>query len=102
MGKNKLLVLDLVGDGNLPFVSVLRPMVRNRRGQPVLQFKRQLVGRGQTLPLVIKNDGNVPAKVGPAYSVNAGDVLQALLMSSIRIIADFNGISVKVCKILMV
>ncbi|XP_062403912.1 hydrocephalus-inducing protein homolog [Sardina pilchardus] len=62
VGKTKLLVMDLVGDGNLPSMSMLRPVVRNSRGQPVLQFKRLLVGRQQTLPLVIKNTGNLPAK----------------------------------------
>ncbi|KAL2094103.1 hypothetical protein ACEWY4_011415 [Coilia grayii] len=61
-GKTKLLVVDVVGEGNLPCVSVLRPVVRNARGHPVLQFKRQLVGRAQTLPLLIKNTGSVPAK----------------------------------------
>ncbi|XP_041964608.1 hydrocephalus-inducing protein homolog isoform X2 [Alosa sapidissima] len=62
VGKTKLLVMDLLGDGNLPCVSVLQPVVRNSRGQPVLQFKRLLVGRQQTLPLVIKNTGYLPAK----------------------------------------
>ncbi|CAM4581517.1 unnamed protein product [Leuciscus chuanchicus] len=59
----KALVFDLMGEGNLPSITVLRPVQRTYRGQPVLQFKRLLVGRGQTLPLVIKNNGNVPAQV---------------------------------------
>ncbi|XP_067276661.1 hydrocephalus-inducing protein homolog isoform X2 [Pseudorasbora parva] len=59
----KALVFDLMGEGNLPCISVLRPVQRTNRGQPVLQFKRLLVGRGQTLPFVIKNNGNVPAQV---------------------------------------
>ncbi|XP_051727085.1 hydrocephalus-inducing protein homolog [Ctenopharyngodon idella] len=59
----KALVFDLMGEGNLPCITVLRPVQRTNRGQPVLQFKRLLVGRGQTLPLVIKNNGNVPAQV---------------------------------------
>lgn len=59
----KALVFDLMGEGNLPSITVLRPVQRTNRGQPVLQFKRLLVGRGQVLPLVIKNNGNVPAQV---------------------------------------
>lgn len=69
VGKTKLLVMELVGEGNLPYVSVLKPVVRNSRGQPVLQFRRLLLGRQQTLPLVIKNTGSIPAKVSPANSV---------------------------------
>ncbi|CAM4582676.1 unnamed protein product [Leuciscus chuanchicus] len=48
---SSLSTFDLMGEGNLPSIT------------PVLQFKRLLVGRGQTLPLVIKNNGNVPAQV---------------------------------------
>ncbi|XP_073706753.1 hydrocephalus-inducing protein homolog [Garra rufa] len=61
--KPKALVFDLMGEGNLPCITVLRPVQRTNRGQPVLQFKRLLVGRRQSLPLVIKNNGNVPAQV---------------------------------------
>lgn len=78
VGKTKLLVMDLVGEGNLPYVSVLKPVVRNSRGQPVLQFKRLLVGRQQTLPLVFKNTGSIPAKVSPANSIDAGETVMSL------------------------
>lgn len=63
MAKSKVLVFDLMGDGNLPSVAILRPVLRTSRGHPLLQFKRLLVGRAQTLPLVLKNDVNVPAQV---------------------------------------
>ncbi|XP_073785286.1 hydrocephalus-inducing protein homolog isoform X1 [Danio rerio] len=59
----KALVFDLMGEGNLPCITVLKPVQRTNQGHPVLQFKRSLVGRGQTLPLVIKNNSNVPAQV---------------------------------------
>ncbi|XP_030621187.1 hydrocephalus-inducing protein homolog [Chanos chanos] len=62
-GKVKALMFELLGEGNLPTVTVLRPALRNGRGQPVLQFKRLLVGRGQCLPLVMKNTGSVPAQM---------------------------------------
>eukprot|EP00063_Salmo_salar_P029727 XP_014004562.1 PREDICTED: hydrocephalus-inducing protein homolog isoform X1 [Salmo salar] len=63
MAKSKVLVFDLMGDGNLPSVAILRPVLRTSRGHPLLQFKRLLVGRAQTLPLVLKNDVNVPAQI---------------------------------------
>ncbi|XP_066540500.1 hydrocephalus-inducing protein homolog isoform X2 [Hoplias malabaricus] len=63
IGKSKVLVFELVGEGNLPCVTVVKPVQRSNLGQPVLQFKRLLVGRGQTLPLIIKNISNVPAVV---------------------------------------
>nr|XP_055030475.1 hydrocephalus-inducing protein homolog [Misgurnus anguillicaudatus] len=61
--KSKALVFDVMGEGNLPCITVLRPVQRTNQGQPLVQFKRLLVGRGQTLPLVMKNNGNVPAHV---------------------------------------
>ncbi|KAI4885088.1 hypothetical protein NFI96_023140 [Prochilodus magdalenae] len=71
VGKSKVLVFDLVGEGNLPCITVVKPTQRTSQEQPVLQFKRLLVGRGQTLPLVIKNISSVSAQV----SVNLLDKL---------------------------
>ncbi|XP_026166304.1 hydrocephalus-inducing protein-like isoform X3 [Mastacembelus armatus] len=61
--KTKVLEFDLMGEGNLPSVSVVRPALRNTRENPVLRFRRVLVGRRRTLPLMLLNDGNVPAQV---------------------------------------
>ncbi|XP_047678536.1 hydrocephalus-inducing protein-like isoform X5 [Tachysurus fulvidraco] len=60
---SKLLVFDLMGEGNLPCITILKPVQRSKHGQPVLQFKRLLVDKRQILPLVIKNISNVPAQV---------------------------------------
>ncbi|XP_060779913.1 hydrocephalus-inducing protein homolog [Neoarius graeffei] len=60
---SKILVFDLVGEGNLPCITILKPVQRTKHGQPVLQFKRMLVDKRQILPLVIKNISNVPAQV---------------------------------------
>ncbi|XP_075998117.1 hydrocephalus-inducing protein homolog [Genypterus blacodes] len=61
--KNKVLEFDLLGEGTLPSVCVVHPALRNSRGNPILTFRRVLIGRRQTLPLVLMNDGNVSAQV---------------------------------------
>lgn len=61
--RSKLLEFDLVGEGNLPSVCVLRPALKSREGSPMLQFRRVLVSHRCTLPLVLVNDGIVPAQV---------------------------------------
>ncbi|XP_061629909.1 hydrocephalus-inducing protein homolog [Phyllopteryx taeniolatus] len=58
--KTKVLEFDIVGEGCLPVVSVIRPASKS---SPVLHFRRTLVGRTNSLPLVLLNDGNVPAQV---------------------------------------
>uniref|UniRef100_A0A3Q3MLA1 HYDIN axonemal central pair apparatus protein n=1 Tax=Mastacembelus armatus TaxID=205130 RepID=A0A3Q3MLA1_9TELE len=62
-GTSRYMIFDLMGEGNLPSVSVVRPALRNTRENPVLRFRRVLVGRRRTLPLMLLNDGNVPAQV---------------------------------------
>ncbi|XP_049928998.1 hydrocephalus-inducing protein homolog isoform X2 [Epinephelus moara] len=61
--KSKVLEFELIGEGNLPSVCVVRPALRNNRGSPMLQFARVLVGRRHSLPLVLLNDGNVLAQI---------------------------------------
>ncbi|XP_029109509.1 hydrocephalus-inducing protein homolog isoform X1 [Scleropages formosus] len=63
VAKTKALAFELAGDGNLPRAAVLRPLLRTPRGNPLLQFKRLLVGQSQVLALVLKNDGTVPAQI---------------------------------------
>ncbi|KAM4733696.1 hydrocephalus-inducing protein homolog isoform 3-T4 [Anableps anableps] len=60
---SQTLEFQLTGKGTLPSVSVLRPAQENLSGNPVIQFRRALVGRRYTLPLVLLNDGNVVAQV---------------------------------------
>lgn len=57
------LTFEVSGEGTLPRISIAKPTVRNKKGQPLLLFKRILVGQSQTLPLVIRNDGTLPSKV---------------------------------------
>ncbi|KAG7468631.1 hypothetical protein MATL_G00145140 [Megalops atlanticus] len=61
--RSKGLVFDLMGEGTLPCVTVLRPALRDGGGNPLLQFQRLLLGRRRTLPLALRNDGSVPAQV---------------------------------------
>ncbi|KAM9376113.1 hydrocephalus-inducing protein-like [Pholidichthys leucotaenia] len=61
--KSKVLDFDLVGEGTLPSACVLHPALRNNEGSPLLRFRRVLVGRRDRLPLVLLNDGDVPAQV---------------------------------------
>lgn len=61
--KTKVLEFDLMGEGSLPHVTVRRPAVMNSSGHPLLRFRRVCSGHKRTLPLVLLNDGNVPAQV---------------------------------------
>lgn len=70
--KSKVLEFDLTGEGTLPSVCVVRPPLRNSGGSPLLQFKRVLVGRKHALPLVLLNDGNVPAQVRGVLIIDFG------------------------------
>lgn len=38
-------------------------IIRNKKGQPLLLFKKNLVNRSETLPLVITNEGTLNSKV---------------------------------------
>lgn len=61
--KNRSLVFDIVGEGNLPRVTVVRPVLYNQYGNPLLLFKRLLLGQSEKLPLILKNNGTIPAQV---------------------------------------
>ena len=61
--KLRNLSFEVQGEGNLPRVSVIKPSLRNKKGTPLLLFKRLLTGRSQTLPLCLANDGTLPSKV---------------------------------------
>lgn len=63
MSKYRNLTFDIQGEGNLPRISVIRPTVRNKKGAPVLLFRRLLLGRTQVLPLSLKNEGTLMSRV---------------------------------------
>ncbi|KAG8562376.1 hypothetical protein GDO81_015657 [Engystomops pustulosus] len=72
LSKSRNLTFDIIGEGNLPRVTILRPALRNKRGNPVLLFQRLLVGQSQQLPLVLKNEGSVPAKLNIDFPEDRG------------------------------
>ena len=47
MSKYRNLTFDIQGEGNLPRITVVRPTARNKKGAPVLLFRRLLLGRTQ-------------------------------------------------------
>ncbi|KAM5296381.1 hydrocephalus-inducing protein homolog isoform 1-T2 [Glossophaga mutica] len=61
--RNRNLTFDIVGEGNLPQVTVVRPILHNQHGNPLLLFKRLLLGHSEKLPLILKNSGTIPAKL---------------------------------------
>ncbi|XP_073081517.1 hydrocephalus-inducing protein homolog [Manis javanica] len=61
--KNRSLVFDIVGEGNLPRVTVVRPILHNQNGNPLLLFKRLLLGQSEKLPLILKNNGTIPSQL---------------------------------------
>ncbi|XP_059848459.1 hydrocephalus-inducing protein homolog isoform X2 [Hypanus sabinus] len=67
--KGKSLLFDIVGEGNLPRINILRPLLRNKIGNPLLIYSRLLLGQTEKLPVVLKNDGTLPAQV----SINLSD-----------------------------
>ena len=52
---------ELQGEGSLPQVAVVQPAATDRTGKPVMIFKRLVVGKTQTLPLVLSNTGSMSA-----------------------------------------
>ncbi|XP_063716545.1 hydrocephalus-inducing protein homolog isoform X4 [Symsagittifera roscoffensis] len=61
--KFKPLSFELFGEGNLPKVSVLKPSVKNKKGLPVLMYRRLLIGQEQKQQIVLVNDGNLKSTI---------------------------------------
>nr|XP_004659621.2 hydrocephalus-inducing protein homolog [Jaculus jaculus] len=63
IARNRGLVFDVVGEGTLPRVTIVRPTLYNQLGNPLLLFKRLLLGLSEKLPLILKNNGTIPAQL---------------------------------------
>lgn len=61
--KTNKLSFELRGEATLPQVVVQNPTSKNKSGIPTLKFKKLLLGRVQALPIVLYNDGIIPATV---------------------------------------
>ncbi|XP_068021950.1 hydrocephalus-inducing protein homolog [Melanerpes formicivorus] len=62
-GRAQSLSFEISGEGKVPEVRVLRPARRDRRGNPLLLFRKLPLGAWEKLPLVLQNSGPVPAQV---------------------------------------
>ena len=54
---------EIHGEGHLPRVTILRPAIRNKKAQTMMIFNKLLLGRQASQPLLLLNDGVLPAKV---------------------------------------
>ncbi|CAF0787663.1 unnamed protein product [Brachionus calyciflorus] len=61
--KNKTIHFEINGDGNLPRFTVLKPTLRNKKGQTLMLFKRSILNHTDSQQLVLRNDGNLATKV---------------------------------------
>ncbi|KAG2470211.1 HYDIN protein, partial [Polypterus senegalus] len=84
----KSLVFDIIGEGNLPQITVVRPAMRTRIGNPLILFSRLLLGHTEKHQLVLKNDGTIPAEINidlvdenQAFIVNPGPDTQCVHIS---------------------
>ena len=59
--KTGKLVFELRGEGTLPTLQVEKPDEFDADGTPVLRFRKTRIGRDSILPILLKNEGQVPA-----------------------------------------
>eukprot|EP00940_MAST-03C_sp_MAST-3C-sp2_P002754 g2754.t1 len=59
--EGSVLSFDLLGEGTMPCVTVVRPLARNDSGQLSLDFGRVQTKKSKTLSAVLRNDGILPA-----------------------------------------
>jgi hydrocephalus-inducing protein len=60
MGK---LIFEVRGEGTLPTLQVDKPTEQDADGTPILRFRKTRIGKDCILPIVLKNEGQVPATV---------------------------------------
>jgi hydrocephalus-inducing protein len=61
--KNKTIQFEINGDGNLPRFTIVKPALKNKRGQSLMLFNRCIVNHSDVQNLILSNDGTLPAKV---------------------------------------
>lgn len=55
------LVFELRGEGTLPTLQVEKPDDHDADGTPILRYRKTRVGKDCILPIILKNEGQVPA-----------------------------------------
>ena len=61
--KDKGLSFEVQGEGDLPQVSVTKPLTYNAKHQPLLLFSKLLLNHVQGLQVAVTNTGSIPATV---------------------------------------
>lgn len=61
--KQRSIGFEITGEGTLPRFSILKPNIRNRKGQSLMLFKKTVVGSEDKQMLVLANDGSLAAKI---------------------------------------
>ena len=61
--KHKTVQFEISGEGTLPRFSIVKPVLKNKRGQSLMLFKRCILNHTDTQALLLSNDGTLPAKV---------------------------------------
>lgn len=61
--KPKPFSFEISGDGNLPRFTIVKPAIRNKKGQSLMLFKRCVINTNDTQQLVLANDGTLATKV---------------------------------------
>ena len=59
--KQNKLVFELRGEGTLPTLQIQKPTDTEADGTAVLRFKKVRIGKDLILPIILKNEGQVPA-----------------------------------------
>ncbi|XP_057292027.1 hydrocephalus-inducing protein-like [Hydractinia symbiolongicarpus] len=63
VSKGRSLTFEVQGDGNLPRISVLKPITTNMKGVPAIVFSKLLLGRSQVMSVELKNEGTLSCDV---------------------------------------
>jgi hydrocephalus-inducing protein len=61
--KPKPVTFEIIGEGNLPRFTIVKPSLRNKKGQSLMLFKRCVVKTNDTQQMVLLNEGTLATKV---------------------------------------
>jgi hydrocephalus-inducing protein len=61
--KNRSISFEISGDGNLPNFRIIKPILRNKKSQTLLLFKRSVINHIDYQQLILANNGTLPTKL---------------------------------------